>query len=82
MSVCREKKLNWYSTNPEDENHQHPRGNFALSFWAMSIAIDELSRQCFVGDANGHISFLKINTDNKAQFITTLSGHTGRLLIE
>jgi WD40 repeat protein len=78
LSVCREKKLNWYSTNPIDENHQHPRGNYLLSSWAISIAIDELSRQCFIGDASGNINFLKINTDNKSQLITTLSGHTGR----
>ncbi|CAF3612241.1 unnamed protein product [Rotaria sordida] len=77
LSVCRDKKLNWYSTNPLDENHQHPRGNHILSSWAMSLAFDELSRQCFVGDSNGNIHFLRINTDNKFQIITTLSGHTG-----
>ncbi|CAF3922777.1 unnamed protein product [Rotaria sp. Silwood2] len=77
LSVCREKKLNWYSTNPSDENHQHPRGSYTLSSWAMSLALDELSRQCFVGDSNGNINFLRINTDNKFQIITTLSGHTG-----
>jgi hypothetical protein len=49
-----------------------------LSSWALSIALDDLSRQCFVGDANGNIHFLKITTDNKCQLITTLSGHTGK----
>jgi len=44
----------------------------------MSLALDELSQQCFLGDANGNIQFLKINPDNKCQLITTLSGHTGR----
>ncbi|CAF3413697.1 unnamed protein product [Rotaria sp. Silwood1] len=77
LSVCRDKKLNWYSTKSSDENHQHPRGNYTLSSWAMSLALDELSRQCFVGDSNGNIHFLRINTDNKFQIITTLSGHTG-----
>ncbi|UJR21199.1 hypothetical protein I4U23_024296 [Adineta vaga] len=77
ISVCREKKLNWYSTNPNDENHQRPRGNYLLPSWALSLAMDELSRHCFVGDANGNIHFLKINPDNKCQLITTLSGHTG-----
>ncbi len=78
LSVCREKKFNCYSTNPAEDNHQHPRGNYTLSSWAISIAIDELSRQCFVGDATGNIHFLKINTDNKFQLITTLTGHTGK----
>jgi WD40 repeat protein len=78
LSVCRDKKLNWYSTNPADENHQHPRGNHTLPSWATSLALDELSRQCFVGDSNGNIHFFKINSDNKCQLITTLSGHTGR----
>lgn len=77
LSVCREKKLNWYSTNPNVDNHQHPRSSYVLPAWAMSLAMDELSRQCFVGDSNGNISFLKINADNKFQLITTLSGHTG-----
>jgi len=48
-----------------------------LSSWAMSIAMDDLTRQCFIGDSNGNIHFLKINPDNKCQLITTLSGHTG-----
>ncbi|CAF1231352.1 unnamed protein product [Adineta steineri] len=77
FSVCREKKFNWYSTNPNNENHQHPRGNYSLSSWGVSIALDELSQQCFVGDVSGNIQFLKINADNKCQLITTLSGHTG-----
>ena len=77
LSVCHEKKLNWYSTNPNDENHQHPRGNYMLPSWAMSLAFDELSRHCFVGDSSGNIHFLRINTDNKCQLIRTLTGHTG-----
>jgi len=48
-----------------------------LSSWAISIAMDDLTRQCFIGDSNGNIHFLKINPDNKCQLITTLSGHTG-----
>lgn len=43
----------------------------------MSIAMDDLTRQCFVGDVNGNIQFFKISADNKCQLITTLSGHTG-----
>lgn len=78
FSVCREKKLHWYSTNPVDDNHQHTRGIYNLSSWGMSIAMDELSRQVFVGDANGVIHFLKIDADNKCQLVNTLSGHTGR----
>ncbi len=39
--------------------------------------MDDLTRQCFIGDSNGNIHFLKINPDNKCQLITTLSGHTG-----
>lgn len=78
LSVCREKKFNWYSTNPADDNHQYPRGTYTLSSWAMSIALDESSRQCFIGDVNGSIQFLKITSDNKPQLITTLTGHTGR----
>ena len=77
LSVCREKKLNWYSTNPNDDNHQHPRGTYALPSWALSLALDELSRQCFVGDANGNVHFLKIQPDNKCKLNTTLTGHTG-----
>lgn len=77
LSVCRDKKLNWYSTNPSDDNHQHPRGTYPLSSWAMSIALDELSRQCFVGDSSGNIQFLRISNDNRFQLITSLSGHTG-----
>lgn len=42
----------------------------------MSISMDELSRQCFVGDANGIIHFIKINTDNQCELNTTLMGHT------
>jgi WD40 repeat protein len=78
LSVCREKKLNWYSTNPADENHQYLRGSYTLSSWGMSITMDELSRQCFVGDSTGIIHFLKINPDDKCQLITTLTGHTGK----
>ena len=78
FSVCREKKLHWYSTNPVDDNHQHTRGVYNLSAWGMSIAMDESSRQCFVGDANGIIHYLKIDANNKCQLVTTLSGHTGR----
>lgn len=77
LSVCREKKLHWFSTNPNEENHQHPRGSYMLGSWAMSLAMDDLSRQCFVGDSNGNIYFLKINADNKFQLITTLSRHAG-----
>ncbi len=77
LSVCREKKLNWYSTNPVDENHQYSRGSYTLTSWGMSIAMDELSRQCFVGDSSGIIHFLKINPDNKCEANTTLNGHTG-----
>jgi len=40
--------------------------------------MDELSRQCFIGDASGIIHFLKINTDNKCELNTTLTGHTGK----
>ena len=79
LSVCREKKLNWYSTDPADDNHQHPRSTYLLPAWGTSLAVDDLSRQCFVGDSTGHIYFLKINTDNKFQLITTLAGHTGRI---
>jgi hypothetical protein len=43
----------------------------------MSIAMDELTRQCFIGDSNGTIHFIKINTDNTCQLNTTLKGHTG-----
>ncbi|CAF0816947.1 unnamed protein product [Rotaria sp. Silwood1] len=77
LSVCREKKLNWYSTNPADENHQYTRGSYTLTSWGMSIAMDEISRQCFIGDSSGNIYFLKINTDNKCHLTTTLNGHTG-----
>jgi len=77
LSVCREKKFNWYSTNPSDENHQYTRGSYTLTSWGMSIAMDELTRQCFIGDSNGTIHFLKINPDNKCQLNTTLKGHTG-----
>jgi hypothetical protein len=77
LSVCREKKLNWYSTNPVDENRQNTLGSYALTSSGMSITMDELSRQCFVGDSNGNIHFLKINPDNKCELNTTLTGHTG-----
>jgi hypothetical protein len=45
----------------------------------MSIAVDELTRQCFIGDANGIIHFLKIDANNKFQLVTTLNGHTGKV---
>jgi hypothetical protein len=77
LSTCREKKLNWYSTNPVDENHRNPLGSYGLTSPGMSITMDELSRQCFVGDASGKIHFLKINDDNKCVANTTLTGHTG-----
>jgi hypothetical protein len=77
LSVCREKKLNWYSTNPADENHQYVRGSYTLSSWGMSIVMDELTRQCFVGDSTGSIHFLKIDNENKCQLSTKLNGHTG-----
>jgi hypothetical protein len=77
LSVCREKKLNWYSTNPVDDNHQYVRGNFTLTSWGMAIAMDELTRQCFIGDSGGVIHFLKIDADNKCQSNTTFNGHTG-----
>jgi len=80
LSVCREKKFNWYSTKSTDDNHQHPRGVHHLSAWALSIAMDDLTRQCFIGDASGNIQFLKLTNDNKCQTITTLSGHTGWLI--
>ncbi|CAF0752734.1 unnamed protein product [Adineta steineri] len=77
LSVCREKKFNWYSTKSSDENHQYILGSYTLASWGMSITMDELSRQCFVGDSNGTIYFLKLDADNKYQSHTTLKGHTG-----
>lgn len=79
FSVCREKKLNWYSTNSADDNYHHPRGNFNLSSWGMSITFDDSARHCFVGDASGTIHFLKIDTNLKYQLVTTLKGHTGKI---
>jgi hypothetical protein len=43
----------------------------------MSIAMDEASRQCFIGDSSGIIHFLKLNTDNQCQLNNTFMGHTG-----
>ena len=53
-------------------------GSYGLSSWGMSIAMDELERQCFIGDSSGRIHFLKITSDNKCQLNTTLNGHEGK----
>lgn len=80
LSTCREKKLNFYSTNPVDDNTRSPLGTYGLSSWGMSIAINETSRECFVGDASGTVHFLKLTTDNKCQLKNTLNGHSGTIL--
>lgn len=77
LGACREKKLNLYSTNPVDENRRNPVGSYALTATGMSITMDDISRQCFVGDSNGTIHFLIIDTDNKCELKTTFKGHTG-----
>ncbi|UJR28285.1 hypothetical protein I4U23_009533 [Adineta vaga] len=79
LSVCREKKFNYYSTDASIENHQHALGSYTLTSWGMSITMDEISQHCFVGDSNGTIHFLKIDTNNKCNLITTLKGHTGSI---
>lgn len=78
LSVCRERKLNCYTTSPADENHQYSRGTYTLTTPGMSIAISEADRQCFVGDSVGNIHFLKISDDYKIQANTTCSGHTSK----
>ena len=50
---------------------------YTLTSSGMSIVMDEISQQCFVGDSNGIIHFLKIINNNKCQLNTTLNGHTG-----
>lgn len=77
LSTCREKKLNYYTTNLVDDNRRNPIGTYGLSAWGMSITMDEQLRQCFVGDSNGTIHFLKLTTDNKYQLNNTLNGHSG-----
>ena len=80
LSICREKKLNFYSTNPVDDNTRSPLGTYGLNSWGMSIAINETTRECFVGDASGTIHFLELTTDNKCRLKTTLNGHSGKIL--
>jgi hypothetical protein len=77
LSVCRERKFNWYSTNPVDENHQNPLGSYTLTSSGMSIAMDESNKECFIGDSNGIIHYLKMDVDNKSKLCNTFSGHTG-----
>lgn len=77
VAVCREKKINLYTTNPVDENRRNPVESYTLSSTGMSVTMDELSRQCFVGDTNGTVHFLKIDIDNKCELKTKLKGHSG-----
>jgi len=71
LSVGRDKKFNWYSTSSGQQ-----LGSYNLNAWGMSIAFDELTKHCFVGDFSGNILFCKLN-EADCQLITTLSGHTG-----
>lgn len=77
LTVCREKKVNIYTTNPVDENRRNPVESYALSSTGMSITMDELSRKCFIGDTNGTVHFLKVDADNKCELKTKLKGHSG-----
>lgn len=69
LSTSRDKYFTWHSTDSSKRI-----GAYATSSWCSCLAYDTQSKHCFVGDASGNISFIKL-TDNGSQFIANLSGH-------
>lgn len=80
LSTCREKRFCWYSTNPTNDDHQRRLGFYTMASQGVSIAMDDSKKRCFIGSTSGSIQFLKLNEHGRYELLTTLSGHTGKIV--